>query len=170
MSQVGREILIKAVAQAVPTYPMNGFCLPNRLCKDIDAAVAKFCWANSDQACGMHWINWDDLGLAKDDDGMGFRNIKDFNLALLAKLYWCLIHEPDSLWARVLKGRNFPNSSFLEARKGGCASWIWFSQLDGRELISSGAHSQFFLAIRLDFGWINGSLAFPMGTLQLSLE
>ncbi|KAM1476448.1 hypothetical protein ACFXTO_038438 [Malus domestica] len=31
--------------------------------------------------------------------------------------------EPDSFWARVLKGRYFPNVDALSATKGSCASW-----------------------------------------------
>lgn len=42
LSQAGKETLIKAIAQAVPTYPMNVFKLPNNLCRDIDAAIARF--------------------------------------------------------------------------------------------------------------------------------
>lgn len=34
---------------------------------------------------------------------MGFRILKEFNLALLAKQCWRLIHNPDSLWAQVIK-------------------------------------------------------------------
>lgn len=42
LSQAGKEMLIKAVALAVPTYPMNVFRLPDRLCREIDATLAKF--------------------------------------------------------------------------------------------------------------------------------
>ncbi|KAM1161008.1 hypothetical protein ACFX1X_000168 [Malus domestica] len=42
--QAGRAILIKAVAQAVSSYPMSVFKFPNNLCKEIDAALAKFWW------------------------------------------------------------------------------------------------------------------------------
>lgn len=78
-------MLIKAVVQVVPTYPMNIFHFPDRLCKDIDGAIAKFWWANFDKAQGIHWVNWRDMGMPKCDGGMGFNNFGDFNLALLAK-------------------------------------------------------------------------------------
>ena len=38
----GREILIKAVAQAVPTYTMSCFQLPKTLCKDLEKFMRNF--------------------------------------------------------------------------------------------------------------------------------
>lgn len=56
LSQAGHEMLIKAVVQAVPTYLMNVFWLPNRLCRDINGAIMRFWWANSNKARGIHWL------------------------------------------------------------------------------------------------------------------
>ena len=42
LSQVGREILIKAIAQALPTYTMSCFKLPIGLCHDIEALIHRF--------------------------------------------------------------------------------------------------------------------------------
>lgn len=72
-------MLIKAVTQAIPTYPMNVFRLPDRLCREIDAALAKFWWGNKNKDRSILWLNWEEMGLAKGDGGMSFRNLKDFN-------------------------------------------------------------------------------------------
>lgn len=41
LSQVGREILIKAMIQAIPTYTMSCFKLPKGLIKDIESLIRK---------------------------------------------------------------------------------------------------------------------------------
>ena len=42
LSQAKREVLIKAVIQAIPTYTMSCFKLPIMLCHDIESLVRKF--------------------------------------------------------------------------------------------------------------------------------
>ena len=46
-SSGGKEILIKAVAQAVPAYAMSVFKIPQTLCDDIDRAIARFWWGSA---------------------------------------------------------------------------------------------------------------------------
>lgn len=42
LSSAWREVLIKAVAQAIPAYPMNLFKFPITFCKELDAIIADF--------------------------------------------------------------------------------------------------------------------------------
>ena len=42
LSQAGREVLIKVVIQAIPTYAMGCFKLPLGLYNEIEAMVKKF--------------------------------------------------------------------------------------------------------------------------------
>jgi len=39
LTQAGKEILLKAVVQAIPTYCMSIFLLPATLCKDLNTAI-----------------------------------------------------------------------------------------------------------------------------------
>ena len=42
LSQAGREILIKVVAQSLPTYTMACFKLPTSLCHDLESMICTF--------------------------------------------------------------------------------------------------------------------------------
>ena len=42
LSNADKEILIKLVAQAIPSYTMSCFKLPNALCDDIASLVRRF--------------------------------------------------------------------------------------------------------------------------------
>ena len=44
MSSGGKEVLIKAVAQAIPTYVMGIFKLPARYCEDYMKMIRNFWW------------------------------------------------------------------------------------------------------------------------------
>lgn len=85
LSCVGREILIKAVAQATPTYTMSCFKLPDSLCKELNSMMGNFWWGQKDKERKMAWVTWEKLCNPKEEGGMGFRDLKAFNLALLAK-------------------------------------------------------------------------------------
>ena len=48
LSQAGKEIMIKAVVQSIPTYSISLFRLPIGLLKDIEAMIRKFWWGCSE--------------------------------------------------------------------------------------------------------------------------
>ena len=55
---------------------------------------------------------------------MGFRDIQTFNLAMLAKQAWHLIHNTHSLFYQVYKSRYFPNYSFMDVEIGNNPSYV----------------------------------------------
>ena len=55
--------------------------------------------------------------------GLGFRNLKAFNLTILAKRVWRILNNPSSLLARVIKARYFPTGNLLNAKLGSSPSY-----------------------------------------------
>ncbi|XP_042969200.1 uncharacterized protein LOC122301912 [Carya illinoinensis] len=115
LSKAEKEILIKAVLQAISTYTMSVFKLPQRLCDEIEQLFSKFWWSQYKKDDEMHWWKWSRLGQNKMEGGLGFRQLEDFNLVMLAKQGWRMLMDPTSLVARIFKDKYFKNVSLLEA-------------------------------------------------------
>ncbi|CAL1366863.1 unnamed protein product [Linum trigynum] len=142
LSWAARETLIKSVALALPLYVMSCFRLPLSLCRLLDKHVARFWWGVEDGHPKIRWVSWRNLCRSKHDGGLGFRRFEHVNQALLAKIGWRILHEPDSLLAQVYKGKYFPQGSFLTATARSRPSWGWQSILFGRQLLDAGLRWQ----------------------------
>jgi len=85
LSMSGKEILIKSIAQAVPTYAIMLFKIPKTICNRMTNATSHFWWGHDEDKRRIHWQAWWKLCTPKDSGGMGFRDFHCFNLAMLAK-------------------------------------------------------------------------------------
>ena len=57
LSQAGREVLIKAIIQVIPTYTMSCFKLPKSLVQEIESLIRKFWWGYRGEQRKIHWIS-----------------------------------------------------------------------------------------------------------------
>ncbi|CAA7028224.1 unnamed protein product [Microthlaspi erraticum] len=122
----------------MPMYVMSCFRLPKGITNKLSSAVSNFWWSNNGQTRGMHWLAWKKLCRHKNDGGLGFRVIEDFNTALLAKQLWRLINFPDSLFARVFKGRYYRNATPMDPIRSYSPSYGWRSIVSARPLVKIG--------------------------------
>jgi hypothetical protein len=117
---------------------MSCFDLTKGLCDQISAMVCRFWWAQQDDENKMHWLIWETLTLPKKEGGLGYKDLYEFNMAMLAKQAWCLLTNPSSLCARVLKARYFPDGDLLNAIPANGISYRWRSILKGVALLKEG--------------------------------
>ncbi|KAL4629020.1 hypothetical protein ACB092_05G279000 [Castanea dentata] len=116
LSRAGKEVLIKAVTQSIPTYAMG---------------------LNSMK---IHRRSWDKLTAAKKEDGIGFRDLRTFNLTMLAKQGWRLMQEKESLFYKCFSARYFPRSHFLDAVESPNCSYVWTSIMAALPILKVGCY------------------------------
>jgi hypothetical protein len=100
--------------------------------------IAKFWWSQNDKENKIHWLGWEKLTRSKSMGGLGFRDIHAFNIAMLSKQVWRLIQNPDSLCARLLRAKYYPDGNIFEAKPTDGISYTWRSLLHGVELVKEG--------------------------------
>lgn len=120
-----KEVLLKVVVLAFPTYTMNCFNLPNSQCFELEIMIARFWWDQRGNKQKIYWLSWKKLCETKFQGGLGFKDLKTFNLALLAKKGWRLVQFEDTLLHKVYKARYFPHGNFFELKLGTYPSYAW---------------------------------------------
>lgn len=65
----------------------------------------------------ISWVNWRKMTTNKKEGGMGFRDLHQFNQALLANQVWKLLQRLNSLLFKILMARYFREGDMLSANK-----------------------------------------------------
>ncbi|XP_026379656.1 uncharacterized protein LOC113274493 [Papaver somniferum] len=106
INQAGRSTLIKSVLNSLLTYQMGCIKIPTTLISKLDSLQRNFWWAHR-IGKGIKFIAWDDINIPKDLRGLGFRNLENFNIALICKLVWKILTEQDELWVQILNTKDW---------------------------------------------------------------
>ncbi|KAG7572302.1 Endonuclease/exonuclease/phosphatase superfamily [Arabidopsis suecica] len=169
LSPGGKEVLLKAVAMALPTYTMTCFKLPKTVCQQIESTMADFWWKNKHEGRGMHWKAWSKLSQPKAVGGLGFKDIEAFNVALLGKQLWRMITKKESLMAKIFKSRYFSKSDPLNAPLGSRPSYAWKSIHEAQVLIKEGIRAVVGNGRSINIWkdpWVSSKPAQPIQTLN----
>jgi hypothetical protein len=95
--EVAKEVLIKSVAKALPTFVMSVFKIPFGLCDALHKHTRSFWWSLKRGKRKVQRIPWEVLTRPKSYGGLGFKDLHLFNQTLLAHQAMPLITCPSSL-------------------------------------------------------------------------
>nr|GEZ57221.1 RNA-directed DNA polymerase, eukaryota, reverse transcriptase zinc-binding domain protein [Tanacetum cinerariifolium] len=106
--------LIVVVWEAIHVYWASVFLLPTFVIKDIKRLLKAFLWNQSDTTNGRAKVAWSTICKPKDQGGLGLRNLKIWNQALLAKHIWNIAIKKDSLWVKWVHSVKLRGKSIWE--------------------------------------------------------
>ncbi|XP_074373777.1 putative mitochondrial protein AtMg00310 [Apium graveolens] len=95
-------------------------------------------WGGGGDHRGIKWMRWEKMCEAKGVGGMGFRKLREFNVAMLAKQSWRLVNSANKLVTTLMKARYYPHTSFLEAELGANPSYMWRSIIASQGAVKQG--------------------------------
>ncbi|XP_074336841.1 uncharacterized protein LOC141674013 [Apium graveolens] len=82
LSKGGKVVLLKTSAQSIPNFLMNLLLVPAEVCEEIQKKMNGFWWGNGGSGKGIRWMAWERMCVTKK---VGFRELRKFNIAMLAK-------------------------------------------------------------------------------------
>lgn len=100
--------------------------------------IAQFWWGSTPQNRKMSWVSWKKMTTSKRNGGLGFRDLHQFNQALLANQAWKIIQRPASMVYQILNARYFMEGNLWTANAGSQPLYRWNSLRFGAELLKQG--------------------------------
>lgn len=97
-----RDILIRSVAVMIPSYAVQTIQLLVDMLKELERLNKKFFWGDDEHQKKMYTVALGIICSDKKEDGLGLKNLKHMNYALLEKLARRIFSPPTSLWANLL--------------------------------------------------------------------
>lgn len=67
ISHSGKEVMIKDVAQAIPTYAMACFWFPQKIVDKLNSLIRHFWWKGDPENRGIFWASWDKMTIPKEE-------------------------------------------------------------------------------------------------------
>lgn len=124
--------MLQSVLLPIPSFAMSCFELHVGLCKKNTIRVYKLL-VELKREGEENLTAWNKMTLPMKLGGLGFRDIQDFNQAMLPKIGWRIITKPDCLLAETLLSKYCHKTSFLKVTKPPTSSHGWKGILLGRD-------------------------------------
>ncbi|KAJ9542442.1 hypothetical protein OSB04_028948 [Centaurea solstitialis] len=118
-----RRQLVISVLQSLQLYWMAIFVFPSSVIHELEKILRSFLWAQGGEEQGKCKLSWDVVCRPRECGGLGFKKLKVWNRALIAKNLWDILVNRPTLWVAWVQ-RNTPFSTFWRMNKSNSWSWV----------------------------------------------
>lgn len=112
----GRLTLINSSLSATPIYFLSFFKAPDWVICKIDRLRRNFLWAGTAGKSHFALVNWKAACSPREVGGLGILDLRNFNIALLAKWWWIRAFTPESRIAVILRQKYGPRNGIIFGR------------------------------------------------------
>lgn len=99
--------------------------IPQGVLDKLTCLVRRFFWGKLDRTRYLALLAWDKITQPVTLGGLGLRDFRLMNSALLMKMLWRLASDSDTLWVKQLKGKYLPRSDLWHSQRKGRCTVFW---------------------------------------------
>ena len=116
---------INAILTAIPIYFFSFFRVPSKVIAKLEAIKRRFLWGEGPEHRKIAWVNWKTVCQPKDKGGLGIKDLKTFNSALMGKWRGDLFRKQEEPWAKVISSKYGGWRALEEGTRGNHDSTWW---------------------------------------------
>ncbi|GKV36107.1 hypothetical protein SLEP1_g44275 [Rubroshorea leprosula] len=105
LSMGGRITLINSVLSSLLVFQMSAYLLPKGILYSLDKIRRNFLWGGEGEGKKINWVSWERVCISKEEGGLGVKDLKKFNVALMGKWLSRLANMEEGLWKSVIVGK-----------------------------------------------------------------
>ncbi|KAM6568819.1 hypothetical protein CsatB_016804 [Cannabis sativa] len=142
LSFAGCAQLIHSVLLGIRNFWMSLFILPQKIVVAVDKKCRDFLWGVNGNRSKLHMPSWEKVCLPKQFGGIGFREGKKWNMAMVAKHLWAISSKQDNLWVKLINSIYLKNQDVWSCPIKPDLSWYFKKLLKIRNVTNANMVNQ----------------------------
>ncbi|KAJ4757132.1 RNA-directed DNA polymerase (reverse transcriptase)-related family protein [Rhynchospora pubera] len=136
LSQAAKVVLIRTVIEPLVLYSTAGGPMPATVIHTVNSLIRSFFWENGGSQ-KMHLISWNRITSHKLQGGLGLRDVRVINEAMMLKLLWklgCKENE-DRPWVQLLRAKYLSRKCLWLSKVPANCTKLWRAMMELRPLL-----------------------------------
>lgn len=100
LSFAGRLLLINTVIAGISNFWCSTFTIPKKCIKTINSICGAYLWKGTTEGHHSARVSWETITMAKEEGGLGIRDLYQWNRACMLKLIWLLFLSQENTEAK----------------------------------------------------------------------